>query len=57
MQANNTKTPLPANLHLEKYKGDASTESKTHFQHVIRILIYAAIGTRPNIAFSATQLS
>ena len=52
--ANNTKTPLPAALHLEKYEGQATTEI---FQQMIGTLIYAAIGTRPDIAFSATQLS
>ena len=52
--ANNTKTPLLASLHLEKYEGMATTETKTQFQQIIRTLIYAAIGTRPDIAFSAT---
>ena len=40
---------------MEKYKGEATTETKTHFQQIIRTLIYATIGTRPNIAFAATQ--
>ena len=30
--ANNTKTPLLANLHSERYEGEAPTETKTHFQ-------------------------
>ena len=55
--ANNTKTSLPASLHLEKYEGTATTETKTQFQQMIRTLIYAAIGTRPNITFAATRLS
>ena len=29
--ANNTKTTLPAALHSEKYKGEATTETKMHF--------------------------
>ena len=55
--ANNTKTLLPASLHLEKYEGTATTKTKTQFQQMIRTLIYTAIGTRPDIAFAATQLS
>ena len=55
--ANNTKTPLPAAIHLEKYDKTATTETKTLFQQMIGTLIYAAIGTRPDIAFTATQLS
>ena len=55
--SDNTKTPLPAALHLEKCKGMATTETKTQFQQMIGTLIYTAIGTRPNIAFAATRLS
>ena len=54
---NDTKTPLPVAVHLEKYNGTASTETKTIFQQIIGTLIYATISTRPNIAFAATQLS
>ena len=52
--ANNTKTPLPASLHLEKYDGTATTETKTLFQQIIRTLIHATMDTGPNIAFTAT---
>ena len=55
--ANNMKTPLPMAIHLEKYNGTATTENKTLFQQMIGTLIYAAIGTRPDIAFTATWLS
>ena len=55
--ANNTKTPLSATLHLEKNKGTATTETKTLFQQMIRTLIYATISTRPDITFAATSLS
>ena len=48
--ANNTNTPLPARIHLEKSEDLSTTETKT-------TLIYATISTRPNIAFSPTQLS
>ena len=55
--ANNTKTPLPATIHLEKYDGTTTTETKTLFQQLIGTLIYAAMGTRPDITFAATRLS
>ena len=55
--ANNSKSLLPVSLYLEKYEGMATTKTKTQFQQMIRTLIYATIGTRPNIAFAATQLS
>ena len=55
--ANNTKTLLPVAIHLEKYDGTASTETKTLFQQIIRTLIYATIGIRPDITFTATWLS
>ena len=52
-----TNTPLPAGIHLEKSEDPATTETKTYYQQMIGTLIYAAIGTRLNIAFAATQLS
>ena len=55
--ANNTKTPFPASVHLEKSEILATTETKTYYQQMIRTLIYAAIGTRPDIAFAAIRLS
>ena len=55
--ANNMKTLLPVAIHLEKYDGTATTETKTLFQQMIGTLIYATIGMRPNITFSATRLS
>ena len=55
--ANNTNTPLPAGIYLEKSEDPATTETKTYYQQLIGTLIYAAIGTRPNIAFAATWLS
>ena len=54
--ANNTKTPLPAGVHLEKSEILVTTESKTYYQQMIRTLIYATIGTRPDIAFAAMRL-
>ena len=55
--ANNTKTPLPASIHLEKSEILATTETKMHYQQMIGTLIYAAIGTRPDITFAAMRLS
>ena len=54
--ANNTKTPLPAGIHLEKSDLLATTEAKMYYQQMIGTLIYAAIGTRPDIVFAATRL-
>ena len=55
--ANNAKMPLPAGIHLEKSDLLATTETKTHYQQMIGTLIYAAMGTRPDITFTATRLS
>ena len=55
--ANNTKTPLPAGIHLEKSDLLATIETKMYYQQMIGTLIYAAIGTRPDIAFAAMRLS
>ena len=55
--ANSTKTPLPAGIHLEKSKEPVALDTKTYYQQIIGMLIYAAIGTRPDIAFVATRLS
>ena len=57
LDANSTKTPLPAGIHLGKSEESVAIETKTYYQQIIRTLIYAAIGTRPNIAFAAMRLS
>ena len=51
--ANRTNTLLPAGIHLEKSKEPVALDTKTYYQQIIRTLIYAAIGTRPNISFAA----
>ena len=56
MDANNTKTPLPAGVHLTKSETPSSTNLRTKYQ-LIGTLLYAALGTRPNIAFTVTRLS
>ena len=40
--ANNTKTPLPAGIHLEKSEKPVALDTKTYYQQIIRTLIYAA---------------
>ena len=55
--ANSTNIPLPAGIHLEKSEEPVTLDTKTYYQQIIRTLIYAAISTRPDIAFSATRLS
>ena len=57
MDANDTKTPLPAGVHLIKLEAPSSTNLRTEYQQLIGTLLYAALGTRPNIAFAVTQLS
>ena len=57
LDANSTKTPLPAGIHLEKSKEPVALDTKTYYQQIIRTLIYATIGTRPNITFAAMRLS
>ena len=41
----------------KQHKHTATTETKTYYQQVIGTLIYATVGTRSDIAFSATWLS
>ena len=57
MNANNTKTPLPAGVHLIKSETPSSTNLRTKYQQLIGTLLYAALGTRPDIAFAVTWLS
>ena len=54
--ANNTNTPLPAGIHLEKSEEPVALDAKMYYQQIIRTLIYAAIGTRPDITFTAMRL-
>ena len=52
--ANDTKTPLPTGVHLTKSETPSSTNLRTKYQQLISTLLYAALGTRPNIAFAVT---
>ena len=42
---------------MEKSEEPVALDTKTYYQHIIGTLIYATIGTRPNITFAATRLS
>ena len=55
--ANSTNTLLPAGIHLEKSKEPVAIDTKTYYHQIIGTLIYATIGTRPDITFAAMRLS
>ena len=57
--ANPTRTPLPtgAEVHLEKYDGQASPADIKLFQQIIGSLLYVQIGTRPDISFAVSRLA
>ena len=57
LDANSTKTPLPAGIHLEKSEEPTALNTKTYYQQIIGTLIYAIIGIRPDIPFAAMRLS
>ena len=57
LDANSTNTLLPAGIHLEKSVEPVALDTKTYYQQIIRTVIYATIGMRPNITFAATRLS
>ena len=42
---------------MEKSEEPVALNTKTYYQQIIGMLIYAAIGTRPDIAFVAMRLS
>ena len=56
-QMNNSKsqrTPLPAGAVLESNKDTASDQFRTQYQSIIGSIMYAMLGTRPDIAFAVT---
>ena len=57
LNANDTKTPLPEGVHLVAATEPMSPEKLTRYQQLIGTLLYASIGTRPDIAFAVTRLS
>jgi hypothetical protein len=56
---NPARTPLPsgADVHLEKYDGEASQADIKLFQQIIGSLLYVQIGTRPDISFAVSRLA
>ena len=57
LNANDTKTPLPEGVHLVAATEPTLPEKLTRYQQLIGTLLYASIGTRPDIAFAVTRLS
>jgi hypothetical protein len=57
--ANPVYTPLPAGCedHLVKFNGQASSSEIKNYQRLIGSLLYAQIGTRPDISFAIGRLS
>ena len=57
LNANDTKTPLPEGVHLVAANRPMPPEKLTKYQQLIGTLLYASIGTRPDIAFAVTRSS
>ena len=51
------RTPLPAGAVLEKNTEISSEEFRTKYQSIIGSIMYAMLGTRPDIAFAVTRLA
>ena len=56
LNTNDTKTPLPEGVHLVTATEPTPPEKLTQYQQLIGTLLYASIGTRPDIAFAVTRL-
>jgi hypothetical protein len=56
---NQVLTPLPtgADVHLEKYEGQASKADIKLYQQMIGSLLYVQIGTHPDISFAVSRLA
>jgi hypothetical protein len=54
---NPTSTPLPAGIILEKSTEEANESYRTRYQQIIGSLMYAAIGSRPDISFAVMRLA
>ena len=50
-------TPLPTNWEPKANTGKAMAAEITHYQYIIRSLLYLMISTQPDIAFAVTHLS
>ena len=56
LNANDTKTQLPEGVHLVTATEPMPPEKLTRYQQLIGTLLYASIGTCPDIAFAVTRL-
>ena len=56
LNTNDTKTPLPEGVRLVAATELMPPEKLTRYQQLIGTLLYASIGTRPDIAFAVTRL-
>ncbi|PIL23572.1 hypothetical protein GSI_14885 [Ganoderma sinense ZZ0214-1] len=54
---NPSNTPLPSGAVLVSYDGTASDADRKRYQSLIGSLMYAMLGTRPDISFAVTHLS
>ena len=57
LNTNDTKTPLPEGVHLVAATEPMPLEKLAQYQQLIRTLLYASIGMRPDMAFTVTRLS
>lgn len=55
--AKGMRTPLPPGLHLQKFDGEATAETRRWYQSVVGSILYAMIGTRPDVAYAVIRLS
>lgn len=51
------RTPLPPGLHLEKNPEQATAKDIAWYQSVIGSILYAMLGTRPDMAYATIRLS
>jgi len=50
------QTPLPTGYKPEPFDGTATAALQSQYQSVIGSLLYLMLGTRPNLAFTVTQM-
>jgi len=54
---NGVSTPMETNLQLDPYTGDALPSERIDYQRAIGSIMYAMLGTRPDLAFTISLLS
>ncbi|KAJ2968982.1 hypothetical protein NUW54_g13069 [Trametes sanguinea] len=55
--ANPVDTPLDAHVRLRVHDGEANEQTRQLYQAMVGLLMYAALGTRPDITHAVQQLS